>query len=192
MPELYILFEKSNTFIGKIGRVVMPYPYTHVAISFDKENYYSFSRRKHNNPFDAGFTKEKLSYYAYEDVEVKIYTININEEEKEKIELFMDRVKDYPFDVIDMLTMPILHGHKHKNAYNCMSFVSEILEILNYPLMHKRYKNNIEDIEKALKVRGEKGEIIHLNKQYDEEYMSKVTNKEIINSFITLLKKIYK
>ena len=61
-----ILFEKSNTNIGKLGRFVDAYPYTHVSISFDNDNYLSFSRRKHHNPFDAGFMIEKMNYYAYE------------------------------------------------------------------------------------------------------------------------------
>ena len=145
MPELYILFEKSNSTIGKLGRLVMPYPYTHVTVSFDGETYYSFSRRRYHDPFDAGFTEEKLAYFAYEETEVKIYRLEISEEEKKKIEDLMEKVKDCPFDVADMITMPLLHGHKRKNAYNCMSFVADVLEILEYPMPHGKYKNNIED-----------------------------------------------
>ena len=92
MADLYILFERSNSLIGKLGRFFMPYPYTHVTISFDNKTYHSFSRRKLHDPFDAGFTEEKLAYFAYEDVEVKIYKLEISEEEKEAIEDWNKRI----------------------------------------------------------------------------------------------------
>ena len=116
MPDLYFLFERSNSAIGRLGRLFIPYPYTHVTISFDGKTYHSFSRRKLHDPFDAGLTEEKLAYFAYEEVEVKIYKTSITEEEKETILSFMERIKDDPFDVMDMLTMPLLHGHKRKNS----------------------------------------------------------------------------
>lgn len=191
MSELYILFERSNSTIGKLGRLFIPYPYTHVTISFDRETFYSFSRRKYHDPFNAGFTEEKLSYFAYEEVEVKIYTLNISETEKMEILNFMDRIRDDPFDIMDMLTMPILHGWRRNNAYNCMSFVSEVLEMLSYPLPHPRYKNNIEDIEKSLISKGLKGEILYLPKQIDEDYMAEVSLKEKLHSFFRLINQLY-
>jgi len=191
MNDLYILFERSNSLIGRLGRVFMPYPYTHVTISFDGESYHSFSRRKLHNPFDAGLTEEKLAYFAYEEVEVKIYKTEISDEEKDKIIAFMEQVKGCPFDVIDMILMPIVHGHKNKRAYNCMSFVAEVLTILDYPLPNKLYKNSIEDIENALISKGVKGEVVRLPKQFDEEYMSKVSFKDKLTAFIRLFNKLY-
>ena len=191
MNDFYILFEKSNSLIGKIGRFFMPYPYTHVTISFDKENYYSFSRRKYHDPFDAGLTEEKLAYFAYEEVEVKIYETKISDAQKDAIIAFMDEVKDCPFDVMDMILMPIVHGHRNKRAYNCMSFVSEVLTILNYPLPNRLYRNSIEDIEKALIDKGIEGETVKLPVQIDEDYMEKVSLKQRIRSGCILLNKLY-
>ena len=191
MPDLYILFEKSNSTIGKIGRLVMPYPYTHVTISFDGETYHSFSKRKLHDPFDAGFTDEKLAYFAYEEVEVRIYTLKITDEEKTKIEAFMDQVKDCPFDVMDMVLMPLIHGHRRENAYNCMSFVAEVLEILSYSLPNRRFKNSIEDIENTLIKHGAEGKTVILPKQSDEEYMKKVGLKDRLSSFFRLIYRLY-
>ena len=137
MPELYILFEKSNSTVGRLGRRVMPYPYTHVTVSFDGETYYSFSRRRYHDPFDAGFTEEKLAYFAYEETEVKIYRLDISEEEKRK------------------------------------------------------YKNNIEDIENALKAKGLQGDVVTLSPRTDEEYMRKVSITQQIRSFCQLFYKLY-
>ena len=191
MNDLYILFEKSNSMIGKLGRIFMPYPYTHVTISFDGENYHSFSRRHLHDPFDAGLTEEKLDYFAYEEVEVKIYKTKITDEEKQKIISFMDKVKDYPFDVVDMITMPLVHGYRNNRAYNCMSFVAEVLTILNYPLPNRLYKNSIEDIENALIAKGVKGEIVKLPSQIDEEYMKKIGLGQKIRSCYRLFNKLY-
>ena len=153
--------------------------------------YHSFSRRKLHNPFDAGLTEEKLAYFAYEEVEVKIYKTEISDEEKDKIIAFMEQVKDCPFDVMDMILMPIVHGHKNKRAYNCMSFVAEVLTILDYPLPNKLYQNSIEDIENALISKGVKGEVVRLPKQFDEEYMSKVSFKDKTKAFMRLFNKLY-
>ena len=191
MALLYILFERSNSLVGKLGRLFMPYPYTHVTISFDGQTYHSFSRRHFHDPFDAGLTEEKLAYFAYQDVQVKIYTLEISKKEKEKILAFMERVKDCPFDVMDMLTMPILHGHKRENAYNCMSFVAEVLDILNIPLRRELYRNSIEDLENALIDQGCEGKIMHLPKQIDEEYMAEVPLKQKISSMYHLFHKLY-
>ena len=191
MPDLYILFEKSNSAIGRIGRLLMPYPYTHVTISFDGKIYHSFSRRRLHDPFDAGLTEEKLSYFAYEEVEVKIYKTHISEEDRQHILAFMEEIRDCPFDIPDMVTMPILNGHKRDNAYNCMSFVSEALSIIGIPLLHPLYKNSIEDIEKALTNAGIEGQIVRLPKQIDEEYMAKVTLKEKLHSFVSIINRLY-
>ncbi len=191
MAVLNILFERSNSLVGKLGRLFMSYPYTHVTISFDGKTYHSFSRRRFHDPFDAGLTEEKLAYFAYEDVQVKIYTLDISEEKKEKILSFMESIKDCPFDVMDMLTMPVLHGHKRENAYNCMSFVAEVLSILDIPLRGKLYRNSIEDIENALIDQGCEGKIVLLPKQPDEAYMSEVPLKQKLSSMYRLFRKLY-
>ena len=191
MSDLFILFEKSNSMVGKLGRIFMPYPYTHVTISFDGKTYHSFSRRKLHDPFDSGLTEEKLAYFAYEEVEVKIYHMEISEEQKEEILAFMDRVKDCPFDVVDMLTMPFLHGHKREGAYNCMSFVAEVLDMLGIVLPHPLYHNSIEDLENALIGNGMKGEIVCLPRQIDEVYMQEVKLKDKAKSFLRLFRKLY-
>lgn len=191
MSDLFILFEKSNSMVGKLGRIFMPYPYTHVTISFDGKTYHSFSRRKLHDPFDSGLTEEKLAYFAYEEVEVKIYHMEISEEQKEEILAFMDRVKDCPFDVVDMLTMPFLHGHKREGAYNCMSFVAEVLDMLGIVLPHPLYHNSIEDLENALIGNGMKGEIVCLPRQIDEAYMQEVKLKDKAKSFLCLFRKLY-
>lgn len=191
---MYIILEKSNTRIGKIGRLLGSYPYTHIAISFDNENFLSFSRRKHHNPFDSGYTIEKLHYYAYEDVELKYYELDINDNQRKSIEEFIDSIKDYPFDVYGMILSSIGIYRKKDNAYNCMSYMAKILEILDIPLIHKEYyKNSIKDLEDALIKKGYKGEIKEIKKMIDEDnYMEKISLNDKIKSFINLHRKLMK
>ena len=190
-----IILEKSNTFIGRIGRIIDKYPYTHIALTFDDENYYSFSRRKHHNPFDSGFTIEKINYYAYrlnQEVELKEYELSISEEKKKEIEDFMNQISDYPFDIYGMIKTSLNKPREKDNAYNCMTFIARILEILDIPLMNNPYyKNNIEDLESALISYGLIGKIriIKCDKE-DDYYMSKVSISELIKSFIELNKKL--
>ena len=190
-----IILEKSSTIIGKIGRIIDNYPYTHIAISFDDENYLSFSRRRHHNPFDSGFTIEKLNYYAYklnQEVELKEYELDINEEKKKEIEAFINEISDYPFDIYGMIKTNLNHGRKKDNAYNCMTFIGRILEILEIPLIREEYyKNNIKDLENALINYGLKGKIRRIRcEKEDEFYMKRVNLIEKISSFIELNRKL--
>ena len=87
MSDLYILFERSNSLVGKLGRIFIPYPYTHVTISFDGETYHSFSRRHFHDPFDAGLTDEKLAKTYAEAAHqrvAKLFTVGKMMEEMDK------------------------------------------------------------------------------------------------------------
>lgn len=192
--KITILFEKSQTKIGKIGRLISNYPYTHISYTLDNLNYYSFSRRYHNNPFDSGFTNEKENYYAYKnDVGVKVYTLDIGQDKIDKINKLNEKVKDKVFDIYGMILMPFNIYRENNNAYNCMSYMALIFEILEIPLINNPYyKNNIQDLENALINYGIKGENKTLKYKYDENYMRKFNKLDIVKSFIHLNKEIFK
>lgn len=188
-----IILEKSNTAIGKTGRLFNPYPYTHIALTFDGENHYSFSRRKYHNPFDSGFTNEKLNYYAFEDVELKEYEVELNAEDKIRIEAFMEEIRDYPFDLYGMIKTSLGIRREKTNAYNCMTFMARILELSGIELVKQPYyKNNIADLENSLIKHGLKGQVRLVKKmQADPEYMAKVSFREVLLSCIRLHRKLY-
>ena len=56
---------------------------------------------------------------------------------------------------------------------------------------HGKYKNNIEDIENALKEKGLQGDVVTLSPRTDEEYMRKVSITQQIRSFCQLFYKLY-
>ena len=154
MPELYVVLVEAQTFLGRTVRRFSTYPYTHIAISFDLQDFYSFSRHYHYLPFAAGFMIEHIEHYAYgkfKDVNVRIYRQKINEETKRAISDYTDSVRDDVFDIYSLITMPIFHGFHIPHAHNCMSFVAEVLEIAHLPLQKPSWKYNIPELEALMK-----------------------------------------
>lgn len=189
MNKMTILLERSNTLLGKFSRLFNKYPYTHIAISFDDYNFHAFSRRHLHNPFDSGYTLEKLNYYAYEDVLVKKYYLDISDKQKEDIYKLIDEVKDCPFDISGMINTNINKSKENKKAYNCMSFVARVLEVLDIKLDKKYYDNTIEDLENVLINNGYVGEEILIKKMdIDEEYMKKIPIKDVLASLYKYLR----
>lgn len=178
---IYIVLIKALTGLGKFSRKISKYEYTHIAVSLnDKmDDFVTFSRRRHYAPFDAGIMHEKREHYVFgknEKVKIKIFKIPVSKEEKLKIENYIKKIesdKEYIFNLYSMITMHIFHGIEIYKTYNCMSFVSKIIELSNSVKLEKKYyKYNIEDIDKLLEKYVLKE--CYLDKsQDDNEYMSR-------------------
>ena len=192
MNKMTIVLERSDTGVGKIGRFVTGYPYTHIAFSYDMEHFQSFSRRYHYDPFDSGFTVEKPSYYAYKnDIRMKSYTLEVSDETVKQIDAFTETVKDMPFDIFGMLYMPFGIYRKKENAYNCMTYIARVLEIAGINLINEPYyRNNIKDLENALMNAGYKEEYVIITHDTDEEYMKRFSVFQVLKSMVTILKKL--
>ena len=80
---------RSETLPAKIIRLFTNAKYNHTSLALDDnlEEYYSFSRKHANSPFD-GFVKEKASYYSLgknKDIKIKIYRIPMEEGNLKKL-----------------------------------------------------------------------------------------------------------
>lgn len=156
---IYVVLVKALTGLGKFARLTSKYDYTHIAVCLDEklDKFYTFSRRKHYSPFDCGFMIETLDCYAFgknKNVKLKVFKVPVSKENKEKIEKYIENVsKDskYIFNFFSMMTMPIFRGFRIYKAHNCMSFVSEIIELSDTVHMSKPYyKYNIKEIDELL------------------------------------------
>lgn len=156
---IYVVLVKALTGLGKIARLTSKYEYTHIAVCLDDkfDKFYTFSRRKHYSPFDCGFMVETLDCYAfgkYKDIKLKIFRVPVSKENRENIEKYIEKVsKDnrYIFNFFSMVTMSIFHGFEIYKTYNCMSFVSKIIELSDTVNMPKPYyKYNIKEIDELL------------------------------------------
>lgn len=178
---VYVVLVRALTRLGKIGRKINGYEYTHAAVSLDSrlDDFVTFSRKKHSTPFDAGFMHEKREHYAFgshKRVKVKAFRIPVS---KERMQIITDYVQaieqdeEYIFNLYSMLTMPLLHGFKIYKAHNCMSFVSKIVELSGRVEMKRDFvKYDIPQIDRLLeKFFLKEGYLV--KKQEDGEYMSR-------------------
>lgn len=180
---IYVVLVKALTGLGKFARLISNYDYTHIAVCLDEnlEKFYTFSRRKHCSPFDCGYMIETLDCYAFgkhRDVKLKIFKVPVSKENKEKIEEYIENIsKDskYIFNFYSMITMSIFHGFKIYKAHNCMSFVSEIIELSDTVNMSKPYyKYNIKEIDELLAEYLYKEDLFQRKKTEIEDYMNYV------------------
>lgn len=180
---IYVVLVKALTGLGKFARLTSKYDYTHIAVCLDEnlEEFYTFSRRKHYSPFDCGYMIETLDCYAFgkhKDVKLKMFKVPVAKENKEKIEKYIENIsKDskYIFNFYSMITMSIFHGFKIYKAHNCMSFVSEIIELSDTVNMSKPYyKYNIKEIDELLSEYLYKEDFFEKKKTETKDYMNYV------------------
>ena len=117
---IYVVLVKAMTGLGKFARLIGKYDYTHIAVCLDEnfDKFYTFSRRKHYAPFDCGFMVETLDCYGFgkhNDVKLKIFKVPVLEEDKNKIEGYIDNIsKDqnlrqkYAVILIVILTLELI------------------------------------------------------------------------------------
>ncbi|MBQ8245871.1 MAG: hypothetical protein IJZ42_01960 [Lachnospiraceae bacterium] len=156
---IYVVLIKALTGLGGFARKFGNYEYTHIAVACDrsKNDFVTFSRRRHHTPFDAGFMHEKAEYYAFgkhKRVKIKMFAIPVTAEAKEKIEHYIAEIekdRDYIFNLYSMVSMPLLHGFRIYKAHNCMSFTAKIVELSGAVELSKPYyKYNIRELDSLL------------------------------------------
>ena len=156
---IYVVFIKALTGLGVIGRWLTGYEYTHIAVCLDPKltDFITFSRRKHNAPFDAGFMHETRDCYAFgkhDKVKVKVCKIPVAPANMCTIREYITQIErdsEYVFNLYSMITMPIVHGFPLYKSHNCMSFVSRILELSEVVKLTKPYyRYSIPDIDELL------------------------------------------
>ena len=196
---IYIVLVRALTGLGNFARLFGKYEYTHIAVCLDEklDKFITFSRRQHYSPFNCGFMVETLDCYAFgehDDVKLKVFKVPVSNENKNKIEKYIDNIKnddEYIFNVLSMITMPILHGVKIYKAHNCMSFVSKIIALSNSIDMAKEYhKYNIKEIDELLVDYLYKEELFKKEKIETEGYMESVGLFKNLLYFVKLNSKL--
>lgn len=159
MKYLYITLIMAHTGLGRAARLITGYEYTHIAVSTDRSltDFLSFSRRRHSQPFDAGFMHEKRDYYAFgkhDFFKAKVFKIPVSEERFKKIAEFIrecEEDKELIFNLFSMATMPVIHGFRIYKTYNCMSFTAKVIQLSGAVSMNKPYyKYSIKDMDRLL------------------------------------------
>jgi len=160
MKNLYVMFTRTSTVVGKMIRAVTRYEFSHVslALSDDLTEFYSFARKNVNNPIYAGFVKEKRCYFTLgkeNKTRVKIFKISVEDEVYYKVREFVIQVAnddELIYNLFSLITMPIMHGIQPYKQHTCISFVSEALAVNGIVKFNKpTYKYTPKELERKLK-----------------------------------------
>lgn len=160
MRYIYVVLIKAHTGLGQFARLLTGYEYTHIAVCKSKhlDDFVTFSRKYHYLPLDAGFMHEYRDYYAFGhhgSVKVKVFRLPIKSAESyNRINRFIsdcEHDSELMFNLFSMMTMRLIHGFEIYKAYNCMSFVSTIIQLSDTVKMDKPYyRYSISDIDALL------------------------------------------
>ena len=193
-PYIYIIFIRALTGLGRFARLFSDYPYTHIAVSLDSrmEDFVTFSRRTHYNPFDAGFMHEKREHYAFgknEKVQVKIVRIPVSDEAFRDVLKYVDEIEkddEYIFNLYSMATMSMIHGIPIHKALNCMSFTARVLELSQGVVLDRPYyKYDISELDSLTSCYPSRTGYLVKHKD-DADYMKKAGLGKLIRSFISI------
>ncbi len=196
---IYIVLVKALTGLGKFVRIFSKYEYTHIAVSLDESlnDFITFSRKKHYEPFNSGFMHETLDCYAFGDnksVKLKVFKIPVSNESYKEINEFISSIEndnEYIFNLISMSTMGIFHGVSIYKSLNCMSFVSKVISLTKKINMNKKYyKYNIKELDNLLSDYFYKEELFYKKKNINKSYMDRVNIFKNIKGFLSINTKL--
>ncbi len=137
MQSIYLILMHSNTLPSKIIKAFTGYPYSHVALSLERncDVIYSFGRRKVHSILNGGFTAEHKHgafFTCFNKTVCRIFEIEVTDEQYEQLKGRLDEMlecqHDYRYDMIGIL--PRLFGipYTRKDRYVCSYFVADMLE----------------------------------------------------------------
>lgn len=192
---IYIVLVSALTGLGKFLRIFSKYEYTHIAVALNEplNDFLTFSRRKHYAPFDSGFMHEKIDCYAFgknKEIKLKVFKIPLSQDNKKIIEQYITNIendKEYIFNFLSMITMPIIHGFEIYKTHNCMTFTGKIIELSKIVTLTKPYyKYNIKELDKLLTPYLYQEDYFKKEKEETFEYMQHINIIKNIWLFIKL------
>lgn len=136
---IYVVFLVTNTFIGKMIRLVTRNQYNHVTLAFDGElrQMYSFARYHVNSPISGGFVIEQPDRYLCNnsDVTVKICKLPVTKEEYERISqevaFFHANRDEMIYNTLNAVLSLLRTRLQVKNTFTCLEFVAHLLRFPN-------------------------------------------------------------
>lgn len=128
--NLYIIFSKTHTKIGKFIRIITRHEYNHVSLATSSSlvPLFSFARRRVDKPFSGGFVEESWLRYLYQnmDVKVRVYKIPLAWDRAKEIEdllqFFRENKNCFGYDFKGLVL-----NRENQNNYTCLSFVQAII-----------------------------------------------------------------
>jgi hypothetical protein len=136
---IYIVISQTPTKFGQVIRRFAHIRYNHASIAFeaDLRHLYSFGRKQHKNPLNAGLVREypeRFTLRQYSSVNVRIFRIPVTKEQytlgKSRIlEIKHDR-EGYLYNLFSVLSYPVLKGFQTYKAFSCAEFVAHMIRYI--------------------------------------------------------------
>ncbi len=137
MKKLYILLTRTNTVPARFIRAFTPGEFSHVSIAFSPRNdrFYSYARRKINNPAIAGLVSESINknvFAKYPDTHCAVYSVNVSDEGYERAKDFVRYLRAHrnqaTYSFIGAAAMKARIKVKRKYKFTCSQFVGYVLD----------------------------------------------------------------
>ena len=144
---IYVILSSTPYKIGKMIRKVTRNSYNHVSIAVDQDmtQMYSFARRYCRTPLYGGFVVESASRYYRNDTcsSVKVHRIPISQEQYDGLEKRLANMTEnknrYLYNHLSVLTGLLRRPVHLRDAYTCVEFCVEILNMVGFPVVPGKY-----------------------------------------------------
>lgn len=132
--EIYVIFSRTETGMGKMIRKLTKHAYNHVAIALEDsfQMLYSFARYSYNAPLIGGFVKEGYLRYTYMgDAAVKVARICVSEREYTEIlarlAVLLEEKEKMIYNSFGALGSLFGRRLHIRDAYTCIEFAAWLL-----------------------------------------------------------------
>lgn len=134
--HLYVMISRTQTFMGKLIRLFVRYPYNHVSLTLDPtlQRWVSFARFRKDAPLYGGYIQEPVERYlaGCASVQVRIFRLEISEERYRQLETLFEQAGSNQkngliYNTFDAVASATGHHVTVPNAYTCLSFACQVL-----------------------------------------------------------------
>ncbi len=137
MKKIYILLTKTGTVPARMIHFFKGGTFTHTSLSMTPsvDHFYSYARRKINNPLNAGLIIENIHtevFAQYPSCHCALYCINVSDEAYAKmqneIKFYFKNYKKAKYNFLGLIPLALGIKIRRKFRLTCSQFVALILE----------------------------------------------------------------
>lgn len=151
---VYVFISKTSTKFARCIRRFGKIRYNHASISLDEDfkSVYSFARPRHSAVLLGGLVHESVDRYTLhsdDPVPVVVFKLPVTAEAHAAIAKKIRRMQkdpDYMYNLMSVLTFPLLRGFSTYKSFTCVEFVSYILKSYGYLDKKPCYKYKPDDL----------------------------------------------
>ncbi len=146
MKKIYLLLSRTGTIPSRMIHTALGGRFTHVSISVkpSTDKFYSFARKKLNNPLVAGFVTENTRtqvFSRYPDCNCAVYALEVSDEKYEKIVKILNHFENngeqFGYNFLGLLPARLGIDLPRKYHFTCSQFVATVLHCAEAAVLPK-------------------------------------------------------